>query len=97
MFAWLWAQANMDTILQNANGSTFQEISKRNFRPLKIMIPKPEILSMFDKRVRMLYERIVNNQCESRTLAVLRDALLPKLITGEIFLSEVEEVVEIIE
>ena len=75
----------------------FQEISKRNFRPLKTMIPKPEILCMFDKRVRMLYERIVNNQCESRTLAVLRDALLPKLITGEIFLSEVEEVVEIIE
>lgn len=82
MFVWLWTQANMDTILQNANGSTFQEISKRNFRPLKIMIPKPEILSMFDKHVRLLYERIVINQRESRTLTTLRNELLPKLISG---------------
>ena len=66
IFVWLWTQANMDTILQNANGSTFQEISKRNFRPLNITIPKPEILSVFDKRVRLLYKRIVKNQRESR-------------------------------
>ncbi len=94
MFAWLWAQANMDTILQNANGSTFQEISKRNFRPLKIMIPKIEILSTFDKRVRLLYERIVINQRESRTLAVLRDALLPELVSGKVRLYGTEIITE---
>lgn len=84
MFVWLWTQENIDTILQNANGSTFQEISKRNFRPLNIVVPKLDVLSAFDKRVRLLYERIVKNQHESRTLATLRDALLPKLVSGEV-------------
>ena len=93
MFVWLWTQANMDIILQNSNGSTFQEISKRNFRPLNITIPEPEILSVFDKHVRLLYERIVKNQRESRTLAVLRDALLPKLVSGEIRLRNAEAIV----
>ena len=40
VFVWLWTQANIDTILQNANGSTFQEISKRNFRPLRVAVPE---------------------------------------------------------
>ena len=85
MFIWLWTQANIrDTILQNANGSTFQEISKRNFRPLNLAIPKPDILSVFDKLVRLRYERIVINQRESRTLTTLRNALLPKLVSGEL-------------
>ena len=93
MFVWLWTQANMDIILQNSNGSTFQEISKRNFRPLNITIPEPEILSVFDKHVRLLYKQIVKNQRESRTLAVLRDALLPKLVSGEIRLRNAEAIV----
>ena len=43
VFVWLWTQANVDTILQNANGSTFQEISKRNFRPFGVVVPAPKI------------------------------------------------------
>ena len=39
---------------------------------------------MFDEHVRPLFERIVKNQQESRTLAALRDTLLPKLISGEL-------------
>ena len=90
VFVWLWTQANMDTILQNANGSTFQEISKRNFRPLGIAIPEPDLLSVFDGHVRPLYEQIVKNQRESRTLAALRDALLPKLVPGKMRAKQVE-------
>ena len=45
VFIWLWTRAHIDTILQNANGSTFQEISKRNFRPIKMTIPDHDVLS----------------------------------------------------
>ena len=89
MFVWLWVQTNMDTILQNANGSTFQEISKRNFRPLGVVIPGPDILSVLDEHVRPLYKRIVKSQRESRTLATLRDVLLPKLVSGKLRVKKV--------
>ena len=87
VFVWLWTQANIDTILQNANGSTFQEISKRNFRPLRVAVPEDDILSEFGEHVRPLYEQIVKNQRETRTLAALRDGLLPKLMSGELRVS----------
>ena len=92
VFVWLWTQANIDTILQYANGSTFQEISKRNFRPLGVAIPETDILSAFDKHARPLYKQIVKNQRESRTLAALRDGLLPKLVSGELRLPHVNRI-----
>ncbi len=42
----------------------------------------------FDRFVQPLYERIVNSARESRSLAALRDALLPKLISGELRVGE---------
>lgn len=89
-FVWLWTSANMEAILQNANGSTFQEISKRNFRPLTVIVPSPTTLKTFDDVVRPLYGRIASNEHESRTLAQTRDLLLPKLMSGEIRVEGIE-------
>jgi type I restriction enzyme S subunit len=91
--AWLWAQANIDLILQHANGSTFQEISKKNFRPLPITVANSDTLSAFDKTVRPLFDRIVANERESRTLDATRDILLPKLMSGEISIFPAEAMV----
>ena len=95
MFVWLWVRANLNTILQNANGSTFQEISKQNFRPLKILVPRSDVLSVFNKSVRSLYAQVVKNTRESCILVDLLDALLPKLVSGDIRLNDVEKFVEI--
>ena len=83
-YVWLWTAANIDSILENANGSTFQEISKTNFRPLPAIVPHQSIREIHDQCIRSLYNRIVKNERGSRTLAALRDALLPKLISGEL-------------
>ena len=90
IFVWLWTLSNMNSVLENANGSTFQEISKKNFRPLPVIVPSSPIVTAFDETVRPLYKRIVGNEIESRTLAQLRDLLLPKLMSGEIRLREAE-------
>lgn len=84
VFVWLWTQANIETIHQKANGSTFQEISKANFRPIPLALASPELLSAFDEIVRPLFDRIVANEKESRDLAAIRDYLLPKLMSGEV-------------
>ena len=84
VFVWLWTQANMETVHQNANGSTFQEISKANFRPIEVTVATPELLRTFDETARPLFDRIVANEKENRTLAATRDFLLPRLMSGEV-------------
>ncbi len=84
VFVWLWTQESMEAIKANANGSTFQEISKRNFRPLPVIVPPAPILQAFDAIIQPLYERIAQNEHESRTLAQTRDLLLPRLMSGEL-------------
>jgi type I restriction enzyme S subunit len=48
---------------------------------------------MFDRLARPTYERIMECARESRTLAALRDALLSKLISGELRLENAERFV----
>ncbi|MEW6105272.1 MAG: restriction endonuclease subunit S [Bacillota bacterium] len=94
LFLLLWAFFAHDSILSRANGSTFQEISKANFRPIPLVAPPTGVMKVFDEKVRPLYGRIVENERESRTLASLRDALLPKLVSGELRVGNAETFIE---
>lgn len=83
-----WCRQNMDTIKNHANGSTFMEISKKAFRPLLILVPPVEILERFVGTASSLFERLVENERQAKTLADLRDTLLPRLISGQLRFSE---------
>lgn len=94
VFVLLWCRENMDAIVGNANGSTFLEISKSNFRPLRVVVPSNEVLTNFSKLAAPLYRQLAENEHESRTLAKLRDTLLPKLISGELRVKDAERFLE---
>ena len=94
LFLWLWASVAHDEIVSRANGSTFLEISKANFRPIAVIVPSPVAMEAFDRHMRSVYERIVECERESRTLAALRDALLPKLLSGELRVGDTARFVE---
>jgi len=85
-----WARQNMDTIIANANGTTFLEISKSSFRPINVVVPSAKLLDRFSALAEPVYRRIVANLQESVTLATIRDALLPKLMSGEIRVKDAE-------
>ncbi len=93
VYVWIWTAANMGAILENANGSTFQEISKRNFRPLPVIVPSEPIRQNYNQLAQPLYNRIVMNDRQSCALASLRDALLPKLISGDLRVRNTEQFV----
>ena len=84
LFLLYWCDAYHDKIESHANGSTFLEISKGNFRQISIVIPSMSIIEAFDTFVRPLFNNIVSSSRESQILYTLRDALLPKLISGEL-------------
>ncbi len=74
----------MDDIMARANGTTFQEISKRNFRPMTVSVPPRDRLEQFDAVIEPLHRLMVANLRQNRILAELRDLLLPKLVSGQI-------------
>ena len=79
-----WCQTNMAEIESRATGTTFAEISKQNFRPIPVVLPPKELMTAFTTRTAPLYAQITANLHQSRTLAILRDSLLPKLLSGEL-------------
>ena len=67
-----------------AGGTVFGSINKKDFHAIKQIIPPAEKVKEFEALASPLDQRILNNEEESRTLAALRDALLPKLLSGEL-------------
>lgn len=84
LFMLFWLKENMGVVKSQANGSTFQEISKTNFRKIDIMIPNKELLEGFDQTVKPLFSKIVENVYSNLSLSQTRDTLLPKLMSGQI-------------
>jgi len=59
-------------------------ITVADMKRIKIPYPSPELLSAFSENIEPLYSRSSNAVRESKTLADLRDTLLPKLLSGEL-------------
>ena len=88
LFMLHWCGVFHDEIVNYANGSTFLEISKSNFRSIPLVVPAEAVMTAFDKLARTLYERMVSNERESRSLTAQRDVLLPKLLSREVGVKE---------
>ena len=86
-FMYLWCKVNMEQIKNTGNGSTFEEISKSNFKKLQTLKPSIQAITKFDETVEPLFAKIKTNQKKIQTLEKLRDNLLPKLMSGEIKIS----------
>lgn len=87
-FVLQWCVHRMDEIKQRASGSTFAEISKKNFKPISVVVPSEDVLNAYQKLVKPLYDAITSNARQSEQLSTLRDTLLPKLLSGEIELDK---------
>jgi len=74
----------MDDIKQASSGSTFAEISKKAFRPFRVLVPTSDAIEAYTDIVAPAYGRIADNVDQNETLSSLRDTLLPKLISGEL-------------
>jgi len=81
---------NIERLAHLADGGAYPAVRPEAVLSTEIAVPSPEILSAFAQMVTPLLERIEANKIESRTLAASRDALLPKLMSGEIRVLEAE-------
>ncbi|MET3115116.1 type I restriction enzyme S subunit [Pedobacter sp. CG_S7] len=88
---YFWVKQNIDLIISKSNGSTFKEISKSNFRDLDVLIGKD--IDSYLRETKDVFNQINSNIQENQTLTTLRDTLLPKLISGEIRVKDIEQLV----
>lgn len=71
-------------------GTTQQQLTVPDFRKTEILVPSQEIVTLFTATVEPIFEKIWANQNENEKLSSLRDTLLPKLMSGELDVSNID-------
>lgn len=89
-YAWAWCHENMKLIKLNANGSTFEEISKGVLRTVAMVEPSKAVHDAFVEIAEAAFSRVVQLAEETENLICLRDQLLPKLLSGELRVADAE-------
>ena len=80
----------LNMIEQTQVATTVIHIGKKDFDAFEILLPSEDVLNQFDEITTPMVEQIVNNRLENKRLSNLRDALLPKLMSGELDVSDID-------
>ena len=88
-YVYYFLKHNLPVIEGMASGSTFKEVSGSTMKSVPALIPDTETLACFNDFCAPIFaqQRILEEQNQS--LAALRDSLLPKLVSGEIDVSDI--------
>ena len=71
-------------------GAVQPKISQANLRSVQVVIPPQPELDVFNELIRPMFDQIRQNQDQNKALAAMRDALLPKLMSGEVDVSAIQ-------
>ena len=87
------SQAMQEEVLKHVTGSTGsrQRAQPAQIAKVEAILPQPGTLMAFNQQAVPILNAIAENRRESRTLAQLRDTLLPKLISGELRVKDAEQ------
>ena len=89
-FLYLFFLDNHDGLVSLGNGSVFTNLKTDILKGFPIAIPDQEALQKFDSLVQPCFTQMRELARENRSLSVLRDSLLPKLMSGELDVSKLE-------
>ena len=91
-FYYLWTAHHLARFIAIAadKATTMGHIKREELAKAAVLIPCEEDYTSFNSIMQPIFELIISNRIESRKLAALRDELLPKLMTGEIDVSDVQ-------
>jgi len=79
-----------EIFLMGSSGSTMPLLNKSSFEKMKVLLPSENILDSFNIQVESNLVLVLKNDLEIITMSNVRDTLLPKLLSGELDLSELE-------
>ena len=90
LYCALYSDKFFDYMVAGSKGTKMPRGDKQQIMMYPICIPSTEYVEQFSKIVAPMLETVYINRLEANDLAILRDTLLPKLMKGEIDVSEVK-------
>ena len=86
-FKWLYGQS----LIQGIKGGSAQpKFNKTDFKNLPIFLPPDDLLEQFHQIVKPMFELIDENNTENQALTRTRDTILPRLMSGELDVSDID-------
>lgn len=83
-YIYYWIKNEITNIISHQTGGAQQHINKNNVDNYKLLTPDKNTLDNFNKMIKPIFKQISINCFQSQKLSQIRDALLPKLMSGEI-------------
>lgn len=90
LYCALYSDKFFDYMVAGSKGTKMPRGDKQQIMMYPLCIPSTEYVEQFSKIVAPMLETVYTNRLEANDLAILRDTLLPKLMKGEIDVSEVK-------
>lgn len=83
----LFSLTNVQSIV---TGAVQLKISQQNLKTVEVVIPSYEAITEFDEMIQPIFREIRRLRTENDKLTTLRDNLLPKLMSGELDVSDLD-------
>lgn len=77
-------------VVNRGQGSAQPNISASDIMSIPCVIPSKEAINKFNETIKPLFDLIISNQRENQQLSSLRDLLLPRLMSGELDVSDID-------
>ena len=82
---------NIERLAHLADGGAYPAVRPEVVANTEVVKPKNLLIEQFGKATSDIFKKVAANDEQSRTLAILRDTLLPKLISGKVRVKDVEK------
>lgn len=87
-------RSRVDEFVSLANGATFLELSRGNFKKFKVRLAEPGVMEEFGHSAEKLHAVARTALLENAKLTETRDALLPQLMSGKLRVKDADKVLE---
>ena len=77
-------------IVARTEGSVIPHLYQKDFMEFKLPLPAPDKKMTFEEIAEPMFSQIISNLNENKKLTSLRDVILPKLMSGELDVSEID-------
>jgi type I restriction enzyme S subunit len=94
LYFYLWSDLAMHELKNRGGKAAIPGINQQDVKELPLLVPNIEVLARFDQVSAPLISKIFDNSKQVRSLALLRDTLLPRLISGKLDVSAIDAQLE---
>ena len=91
-YIYFWINFNIKKLISSQTGGAQQHINKGNVEDLHFLVPDIKILNKFKSISHPLFLKVAENCFQINTLGNIRDTLLPRLISGQLGLPDLDEI-----